>query len=82
MEDEEKNDMRLKYYIGENKLKVRRDNMEVVNTYMNGEVKDWDAFEKLLLDVYENQIRVAPSEYCLLMSESSLHQQKQRERMC
>jgi len=82
MEDEEKYDMRLKYYIGENKLKVRRDNMEVVNTYMNGEVKDWDAFEKLLLDVYENQIRVAPSEYCLLMSESSLHQQKQRERMC
>jgi actin-related protein len=54
MEDEEKNDTRLKYYIGENKLKVRRDNMEVVNTYMNGEVKDWDAFEKLLLDVYEN----------------------------
>ena len=54
MEDEEKNDARIKYYIGENKLKVRRDKMEIVNTYMNGEVKDWDAFENLLLDVYEN----------------------------
>lgn len=55
MEDESKNDLRVKkYYIGENKLKVRRDNMEVVNTYMNGEVKDWDAFEKLLIDIYDN----------------------------
>lgn len=72
--EEGRNDERVKnYFIGENKLKVRRDNMEVVSPYMNGEVRDWDAFEKLLLDVYENQIRVSPSEYCLLISEASIH---------
>jgi len=50
---EEKSDDRVKkYFIGENKLRVRRDNMEVVSSYMNGEVKDWDAFENLLLDIY------------------------------
>lgn len=80
---EEKNDERIKkYYIGENKLRVRRDNMEVVSSYMNGEVKDWDAFEQILLDIYENQLRVPSSEYCLIMSESSLHNQKQREKIC
>lgn len=52
---------------------MRRDNTEVVSTYMNGEVKDWDAFEKLLTDVYENQMRVPSQDYCLLMSESSVH---------
>lgn len=53
--EEGKNDERVKkYYIGENKLRVRRDNMEIVSTYMNGEVKDWDAFEQVLLDIYEN----------------------------
>lgn len=56
--------------------------MEVISPYQNGEVKDWEAFEKLLLDVYENQIGVSPTEYCLLMSESSLHNPKQREKIC
>ena len=55
MVEENKSDDRVKnYYIGENKLKVRRDNTEVVSTYMNGEVKDWDAFENLLHDIYKN----------------------------
>ncbi|EAR89738.2 actin (macronuclear) [Tetrahymena thermophila SB210] len=83
MIEENKSDDKFKnYYVGESNLKIRRDNMEVVSSYMNGEVKDWDAFEKLLLDVYENQIRVQPSEYCLLISESSLHNQRQREKIC
>lgn len=55
MIDESKADEKfMNYYVGESKLKIRRDNMEVVNSYMNGEVQDWDAFEKLLLDVYDN----------------------------
>lgn len=76
-EESQKEGERAKqYFIGENELKVRRDHMEVKSAYMNGEVKDWDAFENLLLDVYKNQIRVNPADYCLLMSESSLHNSK------
>lgn len=71
-----------KYYIGENKLNIRRDNTEILYSSKNGSIQDWDAFENLLTDIYQTQMRVSPEDYCLLISESSLHNQEQREKIC
>ena len=50
----ESEDPNRNYFIGDNYIRTRRDDMEIIDIFNNGKILDWDAYEKLLFNVYES----------------------------
>mmetsp|Transcript_56693 Transcript_56693/g.64972 ORF Transcript_56693/g.64972 Transcript_56693/m.64972 type:complete len:422 (+) Transcript_56693:32-1297(+) len=68
-------------FAGEHQIKFRRDNMEIVESIRNGQYLNFELIEKLINDVYYENLQILPSKYPLLMSEPSIPIKEQRQKM-
>ena len=55
--------------------------MEVVNPIKDGEIVDWDAFEGMLDNVFNNQLKCNIKEHPVMFSDEVWSTSKQRERI-
>lgn len=61
---------------------MRRDFMEIHETSRKGLYTDFDLFEKIVNEVYKNNMEISSSQYPLLISEYSQHNKEQRQKVC
>ena len=47
--------------------------MEIIEPFSKGKINDWDAYEKILSNTYDNPILAKARDYCLLLSETNIH---------
>ncbi len=68
------------YYIGEEAQNLRGV-LKLVYPIEHGQVKDWDAMEKIWYYTFFNDLRVDPTEHPVLLTEAPLNPLKNREKM-
>lgn len=69
------------YYIGESKLNIWRQNMEIKNPMHDGLINDWDAVEQIWKAAYSDMLRVNSSEHPLLCTEPAWNTPENREKL-
>ncbi|EGR30179.1 hypothetical protein IMG5_138980 [Ichthyophthirius multifiliis] len=79
---EENPDKNQKLNIFGDKNFMKDPQMQIENVYKNGDIINWEGYEKLLEELYDNQLKIQSKDHPLLMAEFSIHNQKQREKLC
>jgi len=69
-------------YAGDLQVKTRRDNMEIHESIRKGQFTDINFFEKLVQEVYSNNLEISGNQYPVLLSEPSIHHKEQRQKIC
>ena len=67
------------FYVG-NEAKSKRRILTLRHPVENGIVTNWDDMEKLLLHTFKNELRVAPEEHPVLLTEPVFNQKSYREK--
>eukprot|EP01112_Ceratiomyxa_fruticulosa_P000664 TRINITY_DN105_c0_g1_i2.p1 TRINITY_DN105_c0_g1~~TRINITY_DN105_c0_g1_i2.p1 ORF type:complete len:453 (+),score=92.91 TRINITY_DN105_c0_g1_i2:381-1739(+) len=72
---------RASYYVGTSALSVVKPNMDVINPIENGLVKDWDAYEQLLVHAFQKRLYMDPKEHPILIGEPAFNTRLLREKV-
>jgi len=67
-------------FVGDEALK-QRENLNIKYPVQNGIVQNWDDYEKILHHTFYNELRIAPEEHPILISEAPLNTKAHREKL-
>ncbi|CAL8463368.1 g2902 [Coccomyxa elongata] len=69
-----------KLHVGSQAMGFRRDDMEVVQPFVNGLYNDWDIVEAIWSHIFKDQLSANPSEHPLMLAEPSFNTKDIREK--
>eukprot|EP00300_Choanocystis_sp_HF-7_P018118 c1993_g1_i1.p1 GENE.c1993_g1_i1~~c1993_g1_i1.p1 ORF type:complete len:375 (+),score=74.55 c1993_g1_i1:246-1370(+) len=79
--DQNPTDNATKYFVGAQQIGFRRDNMDIVSPFSQGQISDWDVYEQLLNHALKS-LHANPQEHPFLMSEPPHVSKSQRSKLC
>eukprot|EP01080_Neovahlkampfia_damariscottae_P001614 gene1614-12739_t len=69
-----------KYYIGNQSVNYRRDNMEIENPLKDGLIHKWDIYEEILNHSFNYELNIQSNEHAVMLSEVPFTTREQREK--